>query len=130
MTQETPEAKTRREAITPAVIAAGWENLPHSYTEEETVIDGRIIPLGKRAKRRDGLRADYVLRYNRDFKLAVVEAKARWIPADMGVYPLVEHQSQLGTPMEQAVVSSIPALTNIKIIKRMAAPMIRLTEVG
>ena len=45
-------------------------------------------------------------------------------------YSVIEHQSQFGTPMEQAVVSSIPALTNIKITKRMAAPMIKLTGVG
>ena len=48
----------------------------------------------------------------------------------MGVYTLVEHQSQLGTPIEQAVVSSIKLLTSITITRRMAAPTIKLIDVG
>jgi type I restriction enzyme R subunit len=52
-------------------------------TPEEAVTDGRIIPLGqKNAKRGSQLFADYVLRYNRDFKIAVVEAKKKGVPAD------------------------------------------------
>jgi hypothetical protein len=47
MSQETPEARTRRELITPALIAAGWDQSPHFYSEEEHVTDGRIILLGR-----------------------------------------------------------------------------------
>jgi len=48
----------------------------------------------------------------------------------MGVYTLVEYQSQLGIPIEQAISSSMKALAINKITKRMAAPMIKLMEVG
>jgi type I restriction enzyme R subunit len=78
MTDLSPEAKTRQELIDPALKAAGWDNLPHSITPEETITDGQIIPLGyNRAKRREGLRADYVLCYNRDFKIMDSNAQRR-----------------------------------------------------
>lgn len=102
MTQETPEAKTRRELITPALIVAGWDTSPHSYIEEETVTDGRIIPLGKKAKRREGLRADYVLRYQRDFKIAVVEAKEQGLPAGNGVQQAKRYAEMLGVKFAYA----------------------------
>jgi type I site-specific restriction endonuclease len=35
MAQETPEAKTRRELITPAIKRAGWDEAPHSFIEVE-----------------------------------------------------------------------------------------------
>lgn len=54
MAQETPEAKTRRELITPALIKAGWDKAPHSFTEEEHMTDGRLFRLGKK---RSGKRA-------------------------------------------------------------------------
>jgi type I restriction enzyme R subunit len=102
MSQEIPEAKTRREKITPALKAAGWDTSPHTYTEEETVTDGRIIPLGKRATRRDGLRADYILRYQRDFKIVVVEAKAEGVPVGNGIQQAKEYAEMLGVKFAYA----------------------------
>ena len=96
MSQESSEAQTRRELIDPAVTAAGWDNPPHSVTPEEAVTDGRIIPLGqKKAKRGSQLFADYVLRYNRDFKIAVVEAKKKGVPADTGLQQAQEYAEML-----------------------------------
>lgn len=103
MTYPSPEAKTRHELIDPALKEAGWEDPPHSITPEETITDGRVIPLGyNRAKRRDGLRADYVLRYNRDFKIAVVEAKEQGLPADNGVQQAKEYAEMLGVKFAYA----------------------------
>jgi type I restriction enzyme R subunit len=46
-----------------------------------TFTDGRIIPIS--SKRKKQKRADYILRYRRDFPIAVVEAKAGYRhPAD------------------------------------------------
>jgi len=70
------EADTCRTLITPKLQAAGWENDPHSITEQRTFTDGRIIVHGNTARRRPGKRADYILRYPRDFAIAVVEAKS------------------------------------------------------
>jgi type I restriction enzyme R subunit len=103
MTHTSPEARTRLELIDPALKEAGWDDPPHSVTPEETITDGRVIPLGyNRAKRRDGLRADYVLRYNRDFKIAVVEAKEKGLPADNGVQQAKDYAEMLGVKFAYA----------------------------
>jgi len=70
------EADTCRKYVVPRLIAAGWDNSPHSFTEQRTFTDGRIIPIGNKIRRGKQKRADYLLRYTRDFPVAVVEAKA------------------------------------------------------
>jgi type I restriction enzyme R subunit len=103
MTTGMTEAQTRRELIDPALTAAGWDTSPHSVTPEEAVTDGRIIPLGqKKAKRGPQLFADYVLRYNRDFKIAVVEAKKKGVPADVGLQQAQEYAEMLGVKFAYA----------------------------
>lgn len=79
------EADTCRTLITPKLQAAGWENDPHSIAEQRTFTDGRIIVRGNKAERRKGKRADYILRYTRDFPIAVVEAKPEDEPAAAGM---------------------------------------------
>ena len=79
------EADTCRRLITPKLQAAGWEDDPHSIAEQRTFTDGRIIVHGSTARRRPGKRADYILRYTRDFPLAVVEAKSENEPAATGL---------------------------------------------
>src|SRR6185503_17660670 len=79
------EADTCRTLITPKLQAAGWENDPHSIAEQRTFTDGRIIVHGNTARRRPGKRADYILRYTRDFPIAVVEAKSEDEPAETGM---------------------------------------------
>src|SRR5882757_3541901 len=69
------EADTCRTLITPKLQAAGWDSEPHSIAEQRTFTDGRIVVHGNKATRRKGKRADYLLRYTRDFPIAVVEAK-------------------------------------------------------
>ena len=70
------EADTCRTLITPKLQAAGWESEPHSIAEQRTFTDGRIVVHGNRATRRKCKRADYILRYTRDFPIAVVKAKS------------------------------------------------------
>jgi type I restriction enzyme, R subunit len=70
------EADTCRKYVLPKLIRAGWDNDPHSLTEQRTFTDGRIVVTGNKVKRRPQKRADYLLRYTRDFMIAVVEAKA------------------------------------------------------
>ncbi|HLX62355.1 MAG TPA: DEAD/DEAH box helicase family protein, partial [Planctomycetota bacterium] len=77
------EADTCRIHVVPKLQAAGWDTDPHSIAEQRTFTDGRIVVRGNRAERRQGKRADYLLRYTRDIVLAVVEAKAEYNrPAD------------------------------------------------
>lgn len=77
------EADTCRKYVEPLLLAAGWDDPPHSYTEQVHFTDGRIVVMGTSVKRRPGKRADYLLRLTRDFPIAVVEAKAAYkLPAD------------------------------------------------
>lgn len=68
------EADTCRKYITPKLHDAGWQDADQ-IREQVTLTHGRIVPTGKVAVRKKQKRADYVLYYRRDFRIAVVEAK-------------------------------------------------------
>lgn len=90
------EADTCRLYVTPKLLAAGWDSEPHSIAEQRTFTDGRIYLVGSKTKRRDGKRADYILRFTRDFPIAVVEAKAEdALPGD-GLQQAKEYAEILG----------------------------------
>ncbi|HYK94343.1 MAG TPA: DEAD/DEAH box helicase family protein [Candidatus Dormibacteraeota bacterium] len=77
------EADTCRKYVEPKLDVAGWNDSPHSYTEQVYFTDGRIIVVGTKVRRRPGKKADYLLRFTRDFPIAVVEAKAAYkLPSD------------------------------------------------
>lgn len=90
------EADTCRKHVIPALQAAGWENDPHSIAEQRTITDGRIVPLGKGFVRKTPKRVDYLLRYTRDFPLAVVEAKASYKTAADGMQQAKDYAQLLG----------------------------------
>ena len=69
------EADTCRKLVVPKLLAVGWDTDPHSIAEQRTITDGRIVPVGKGFVRKPPKRVDFLLRYTRDFPLAVVEAK-------------------------------------------------------
>ena len=69
----------------PKLQSAGWDNEPHSIAEQRTITDGRIVPVGKGFVRKSPKRVDYLLRYTRDFPLAVIEAKASYKAASDGL---------------------------------------------
>jgi len=79
------EADTCRQWVVPKLQAAGWDNDPHSIAEQRTFTDGRIVVRGTKAERKKGKRADYLLRYTRDFPIAVTEAKAGYKKAAAGL---------------------------------------------
>ncbi len=79
----TTEADTCRKYVVPKLVAAGWDTDPHSFTEQKTFTDGRIVMAGTKVRRRPSKRADYLLRYTRDTMIAVVEAKPEYrLPGD------------------------------------------------
>jgi type I restriction enzyme R subunit len=90
------EADTCRKYVLPKLIEAGWDNEPHSFTEQKSFTDGRIIVAGDRVKRRPPKRADYLLRYTRDFTIAVVEAKAAYKTPGEGLQQAKEYAEMLG----------------------------------
>ena len=76
------EADTCRTLVVPKLQAAGWEIEPHSIAEQRTITDGRIVPAGKGFIRRPPKRVDYLLRYTRDFPLAVIASSGPGVPLD------------------------------------------------
>src|SRR5215472_15490320 len=90
------EADTCRKEVVPRLQAAGWDTDPHSIAEQRTITDGRIVPVGKGFIRKTPRRVDYLLRYTRDFPLAVIEAKAAYKSASDGVQQAKQYAEMLG----------------------------------
>jgi type I restriction enzyme R subunit len=90
------EADTCRKFVVPKLQARGWDNDPHSIAEQRTVTDGRIIPTGKGFVRKPPKRVDFLLRYTRDFSLAVIEAKATYKSAGDAVQQAKQYAEMLG----------------------------------
>ena len=90
------EADTCRKLVVPKLLAAGWDDEPRSIAEQRTITDGRIIPAGKGFMRKPPKRVDYLLRYTRDFPLAVVEAKAGSKSAADGLQQAKAYAEMLG----------------------------------
>ncbi len=90
------EADTCRKYVLPKLMEAGWDVDPHSFTEQRTFTDGRIVVFGKKISRRPQKRADYLLRYTRDFMIAVVEAKAAYKSPGDGLGQAKEYAEILG----------------------------------
>jgi hypothetical protein len=100
------EADTCRKYVLPKLYAAGWND--DQISEQKSFTDGRIIPVGVKGRRRPCKRADYLLRYARDFMLAVVEAKAAYkLPGDGCSKPKITRQcSALSSPIRPTAMGS------------------------
>jgi type I restriction enzyme R subunit len=79
------EADTCRVYVTPGLREVGWETSPYSITEQYTFTDGRVEFVGNKTRRGEQKRADYLLRYTRDYPIAVVEAKPEGDPVGKGM---------------------------------------------
>ena len=90
------EADTCRIHVTPKLREAGWETSPHLITEQYTFTDGRVRITGDRPKRDVPKRADYLLRYSRDYPIAVVEAKPEGDPVGKGMQQAKDYATILG----------------------------------
>jgi type I restriction enzyme R subunit len=90
------EADTCRKYVLPKLIDTGWDNDPHSFTEQRSFTDGRIVVSGRKVHRRPQKRADYLLRYTRDFPIAVIEAKAEYLSPGTGLQQAKDYAEILG----------------------------------
>jgi type I restriction enzyme R subunit len=88
------EADTCRKHVLPKLYAAGWTD--DQISEQRYFTDGRIVIAGSKVTRRPQKRGDYLLRYSRDFALAVVEAKAAYKNAADGLQQAKEYAEILG----------------------------------
>ena len=90
------EADTCRTYVVPMLQAAGWDTDPHRLSEQVTFTDGRIIVAGRKARRRPGKRADYILRFRPDMPIGVVEAKPEYKTPGEGLQQAKEYAEILG----------------------------------
>ena len=77
------EADTRAKLIDPALHAAGWDE--SRISREHYFTKGQIYLVGDKARRKQPLKADYLLRYNDALPLAVVEAKEEKLASTAGM---------------------------------------------
>jgi type I site-specific restriction endonuclease len=109
------EADTCRKYVFPKLLEAGWDNDPHSFTEQRTFTDGRIVVSGDKIRRKKQKRADYLLRYTRDFPIAVIEAKpdtysntfgrGNVLSSRMGYYKLLLPEFFFDSPLDFSLCS-------------------------
>ena len=92
------EADTCRVYVLPKLYGAGWSD--DQIQEQHSFTDGRIVPTAKRIRRLKQKRADYRLRYTRDFPIAVVEAKASYKTAGEGLQQAKQYAEILDLKFE------------------------------
>ncbi len=90
----TTEADTCRKYVLKKLYQSAWTD--DQIQEQKTFTDGRIVVIGGKVHRRPQKRADYILRYRRDFPLAVVEAKASHKAAGDAVQQAKDYAQILG----------------------------------
>ena len=88
------EADTCRKEVTPKLYNAEWAD--EQILEQRTFTDGKIVVLGRKARRKKGKRADYILRYKTDYPIAVIEAKKSFGKAADGLQQAKEYAVILG----------------------------------
>jgi type I restriction enzyme R subunit len=100
------EADTCRKYVLPKLVEAGWDDEPHRINEQVAFTDGRIVLAGVKVSRRPRKRADYLLRYTRDYLIAVVEVKADYLSAGDGLQQAKEYAEFLGIQFAYATNGS------------------------
>lgn len=88
------EADTCRKYVLPKLYSSGWSD--DQISEQRTFTDGRIIVAGEKCFRKNQKRADYLLKFRRDFSIAVVEAKSAFRDAGDGLQQAKEYAEILG----------------------------------
>ncbi|GFO96010.1 type I restriction enzyme, R subunit [groundwater metagenome] len=88
------EADTCRKYVIPKLYSSGWND--DQINEEKTFTDGRIVVTGEKYIRKKQKRADILLKFRRDFSIAVVEAKSAYKNAGDGLQQAKEYAEILG----------------------------------
>ncbi|OFY84108.1 MAG: DEAD/DEAH box helicase [Bacteroidetes bacterium RIFCSPLOWO2_12_FULL_35_15] len=94
ITNNDSEADTCRKDVLPKIYASDWTD--EQIIEQRTFTDGKIVVLGRKAKRKKAKRFDYLLRYSQNFPLAIVEAKVKYKEAADGIQQAKDYAKILG----------------------------------
>lgn len=90
------EANTCRKYVEPKLASAGWDDTDHGYIEQYYFTAGKLQPKNKLKPRGNRKFADYLLLYQNNFPLAVVEAKRKHKTPDEGLDQAREYARILG----------------------------------
>jgi type I restriction enzyme R subunit len=88
------EADTCRKDVLPKLYSSDWTD--EQILEQRTFTDGKIIVIGRKAKRKKAKRFDYLLRYSQNYPLAIVEAKVKYKLAADGIQQAKDYAQILG----------------------------------
>jgi len=88
------EADTCRKDVLPKIYASHWKD--DQILEQRYFTDGKIVVVGRKAKRKKAKRFDYLLRYSQNFPIAIIEAKARYKEAAEGIQQAKTYAQMLG----------------------------------
>ncbi len=91
------ETEIRTKYITPAIVKAGWDVM-RQISEEKHFTDGKIFVRGQMVSRGEGKKADYLLFYEPNILLAVVEAKDNHHEIDGGLQQALGYAEILDAP--------------------------------
>ncbi len=94
--KELTEEDVKLRYITPAILAAGWKT--DQIFMEKYFSAGRISIHGKRTKRGEGRKADYLLCPAPNLPMAVVEAKDGKHQVSDGIQQAIDYARILGVP--------------------------------
>ncbi len=90
------ERDTCRDYVLPLLRSAGWGE--DQVTEQFRITDGRIVPVGKKHRRAEALRADYVLEFEPGVAVGVVEAKREYAIPGKGLQQAKNYAQLLDVP--------------------------------
>src|SRR3990172_41383 len=88
------EADTCRKYVIPKLYSSGWND--DQISEQKTFTDGRIVVTGEKYIRKKQKRSDILLKFGRDFFLAVVEAKSAYKNTGDGLQQAKDYAEILG----------------------------------
>jgi len=100
MTPAPLEKDTCRDFVRPRLKAAGWSD--DQIQEQVAITDGRVVAVGKKHRRADALRADYVLEYRPGVPVAAVEAKRAYATPGKGLQQAKRYAQRLDVPFAYA----------------------------
>ena len=90
------EEDIKYQFITPAIENVGWSKnqikLKYNFTDGRVIVRGDTVDSGKRK------RADYLLHYNQNMPIAIVEAKDNKHSVGVGMQQGIEYAEMLDVP--------------------------------
>ena len=85
--------------------------------EQRTFTPGKIVIIGRKAKRKKGKRADYILRYSQNFPIAVIEAKKKYKSAGDGMVQAKDRKTIEWDILDKALECLAHAIERAEIIQ-------------